>query len=329
MENPLVSILMVTYNHERFIARAIEGATQQETDFPFELVIGEDCSTDRTREIVSEYAERYPDVIRVITSDSNVGMRQNSIRTRRACRGKYISTCDGDDYWHNPTKLQKQADYLEDNPNCGLVFSDYNRYYLKTGKTVHNFFRSTNNIPPKNFNVFKRWGDSRTFCSMTPCTVMARTNLMTEILESDPYNRDDYCAGGDIAYSEIALISDVHYIDESFATYTVQIESACRSRDPKKLVKFNLSAAGAYLDIAKKHKQIDDMPAVTKNWVAACLRCAFWLYNPNLARKTLPHKNSFRKIDWLLYYGAVNRIANSVLRPVVSLNLLLRSYTQR
>src|SRR4030042_6002267 len=123
MTEPLVSVKMITYNHAPYIAQAIEGVLQQKTNFPFELVIGEDCSTDGTRAIVLEYQRKYSDIIRVITSDNNVGAYENIRRTSKACRGRYVAFCDGDDFWHDPSKLQKQTDYLETHPECGLVYS--------------------------------------------------------------------------------------------------------------------------------------------------------------------------------------------------------------
>lgn len=115
MPEPLVSVKMITYNHAPYIAQAIEGVLMQKTNFPFELVIGEDCSTDGTREIVFDYALRYPKVIRVVSSKNNVGMHENSARTAGSCQGKYIAYCEGDDYWVNSSKLQKQVDLLENN----------------------------------------------------------------------------------------------------------------------------------------------------------------------------------------------------------------------
>ncbi len=121
---PMVSIFSLAYNHEAFIEKAIESWLMQKTNFRFEAVIGEDNSTDNTRKIVFDYAERYPDIIRVVTSGSNVGMRENSVRTRAACTGKYIAFCEGDDYWIDPLKLQKQVDIMEANPNLSLCFHD-------------------------------------------------------------------------------------------------------------------------------------------------------------------------------------------------------------
>ncbi len=122
--SPLVSIMSLVYNHEAFIEKAIESWLMQKTNFKFEIVIGEDQSTDSTREIVFSYAEKYPDIIRIITSGSNVGMLANMMRTQAACRGKYIALCEGDDYWTDPLKLQKQVDFMEANPDFSICFHD-------------------------------------------------------------------------------------------------------------------------------------------------------------------------------------------------------------
>ncbi len=115
-EKPLVSVQTLTYNQAPFIRQCIEGVLMQITNFPFELVIGEDCSTDGTRAIVLEYAKKYPGIIRAITSDSNVGVVKNALRVKLACQGKYMASCEGDDYWIDPHKLQKQVDFLEAHP---------------------------------------------------------------------------------------------------------------------------------------------------------------------------------------------------------------------
>ncbi|NDV94856.1 glycosyltransferase [Dysgonomonas sp. 521] len=106
---------MITYNHEKFIAEAIEGVVMQKTDFPFELVIGEDCSTDNTRAICIEYQKKYPDIITLRLPETNQGMMLNWINNISSGRGKYIALCDGDDYWTDPYKLQKQVDFMEAN----------------------------------------------------------------------------------------------------------------------------------------------------------------------------------------------------------------------
>ncbi|OQX73022.1 MAG: hypothetical protein B6D61_13025 [Bacteroidetes bacterium 4484_249] len=124
MADPLVSVCMITYNHEPFIARTIESVLSQKTDFPFEVVIGEDFSTDGTRKICKKYQERYPQIIKLLNSDKNLGVNQNLIRTLKSCKGKYIATLEGDDYWTDPLKLQKQVDLLETHSKYNLCFTN-------------------------------------------------------------------------------------------------------------------------------------------------------------------------------------------------------------
>lgn len=124
MPTPMVTVRTITYQHAPFIRACIEGVLMQQTTFPVEYIIGEDFSKDGTREIVMEYAAKYPGRIRVMTADKNVGLRANARRTNLALRGKYSALCEGDDYWTDPLKLQKQVDFLEANPDHSLTYHD-------------------------------------------------------------------------------------------------------------------------------------------------------------------------------------------------------------
>lgn len=110
---PLVSVACITYNHETCIRDALEGFLMQVTDFPFEVIIGEDCSTDGTLHIVEEYRKRYPGIIKLLPSSKNLGIAGNFIRTVNAAKGEYIACCEGDDYWIDRAKLQQQVEFLE------------------------------------------------------------------------------------------------------------------------------------------------------------------------------------------------------------------------
>lgn len=122
---PLLSICCITYNHEAFLAKAIEGFLMQKTDFPFEIIIGEDFSKDNTKKIAFSYQYRFPEKIHIITSETNVGPVQNEYRALKACSGKYIAICEGDDYWTDPLKLQKQVNFLENHPGYSLTCHRY------------------------------------------------------------------------------------------------------------------------------------------------------------------------------------------------------------
>ena len=215
MTEPLVSVKMLAYNHAPYIAQAIEGILQQKTNFPFELVIGEDCSTDGTREIVFEYQKKYPDIIRVITSDQNVGTKKNGYRTLKACRGKYVALCEGDDYWHNPLKLQKQVDYLESHLECGLVYSSFDVYDVSSKKRINDYIKYRNWEMPVNPSVsdFILGRDEGGIGSgITACTVMIRRTLYEQIVEADPYihQSEEFLLGDLQIWAGIAYMSHMH-----------------------------------------------------------------------------------------------------------------------
>ncbi len=136
--NPLVSITVATYQHENYIKQCLDGILMQITNFPIEIIIGEDQSTDSTRSICIEYAENHKDKIRLFlrsreTSQYHDGKgnficRFNGIWNRMSARGKYLAMCEGDDYWTDPYKLQKQVDFLESNPTFSL---SYHNVYFK------------------------------------------------------------------------------------------------------------------------------------------------------------------------------------------------------
>lgn len=116
---PKVSVVMITYNHEAFIAEAIEGVLMQVADFPIEFIIADDCSTDGTHEIVQDLINNHPKAKRVnfTRHSNNMGIMPNFIWALQQVNGKYIALCEGDDYWTDPLKLQKQVDILEQNNN--------------------------------------------------------------------------------------------------------------------------------------------------------------------------------------------------------------------
>jgi len=117
---PLVSVRILTYNHERWIAQAIESVLMQKCDFEFEIVIGEDCSEDRTRDICLDYQKKFPHLIRVLHSEANVGIERNSLRSNVRLRGEFVCPFEGDDYWLDERKLQKQVDLMRKHADATL-----------------------------------------------------------------------------------------------------------------------------------------------------------------------------------------------------------------
>ena len=143
---PTVSVCIPTYNHEAFVARALDGALMQQTDFAVEIVIGDDGSTDGAAAIIQTYAERFPDRIRAFLHPHNLGPahprefagRTNVLSLFAACEGEFIALCEGDDYWTDPLKLQKQVDFLRKNPVYSLCHHNV-RVIYEDGSPGHLF----------------------------------------------------------------------------------------------------------------------------------------------------------------------------------------------
>jgi len=138
-----VSVCCITYNQEKYIAQAIEGFLLQKTDFQIEILIGEDYSTDNTRQIIQSYQNKHPDLIKILSGEKNAGGVKNLLNVLKNAKGKYLAFCDGDDYWTDASKLQKQVDFLRDNQDF-VACSHYSRVIDDKDETC---YVATNIIP--------------------------------------------------------------------------------------------------------------------------------------------------------------------------------------
>jgi len=326
-KTPLVSVKMLTYNHEPYIAQAIGGVLIQETDFPIELVIGEDCSTDGTRKIVFDYQKKHPDIIRVITSDHNVGMHKNSKRVTKACRGKYIAFCEGDDYWHHPKKLQMQVDYLESYPECGLVHSDVAWYDVSTEKRIPSYYHQYKNRSKNEDNVLKRMIVNE--YRVITCSAVFSREMLEEIYKTCPFEfSEKFLMGDKQLWIEIAYRSKVEYIDEPLATHNVLPESASQSKDCNKLFLFYKSAMDISLHYAKKYGGNDSMELsrkAIKVYMRPLLSIACRGCMPNKGKEVhelaQQYQVAFDPVSYSYFVGSRNIVASYLVRILV---LLLR-----
>jgi glycosyltransferase involved in cell wall biosynthesis len=143
---PKVSVCMITYNHAGFIAAALDSALMQRTSFDYEIVVGEDCSTDRTREIIKDYQKHWPSRVKPLFRQENVGMQRNGKETLEACRGEYVAFLEGDDYWTDPNKLQLQVEYLDRHRDCAFVHHPVSHVHWPSKEFVGEF-------PPARYRV--------------------------------------------------------------------------------------------------------------------------------------------------------------------------------
>lgn len=149
-ERPLVSVVMITYKHERYLKDAIDGVLMQQTDFDYELLIGNDASPDRTREICLDYQRRYPEKVRVLWAAENVKVGANIRRCHARCRGDYIAYCEGDDFWTDPRKLQKQIDAIRRTDAVACVA--FSNWHYPDGRDVPSLYEATPFVTGEDFS---------------------------------------------------------------------------------------------------------------------------------------------------------------------------------
>ncbi len=223
-----VSVSIVTYNQEAFIAETIESALMQKTNFDFEIVIGEDCSTDRTRDIVLEYQKNYPDKIRLILRRENIGMNPNFFDTIAQCRGEYVALLDGDDIWTDNGKLQKQAGLLDSDKSLAMCFHNVNVEYAGTGRKTHPFHTSEmghevcSPVPQQISAIEKIIAGN----FIQTCSVMFRNKLFGEA----PEWLNELNIGDWPLHILNAQYGKIGYIDEIMASYRVHPKSVWTSQ---------------------------------------------------------------------------------------------------
>ena len=226
MKAPLISICMICYNVEAFLGEAIQGVLQQKTEFPIELILGDDCSTDETLKIAHEYAAKYPDMIRVLAFKENLGIAGNTARTLEECHGKYVAICDSDDAWSDPLKLQKQVEFLEQNPDYGIVYTDV-QTISETGVPIAD--PDIEGIRPlySEGDVFFQLLEGNFICNST--TVYRRELLNGHSIDpARNYFVQDY-----IMWLQISSRAKVHYLPEKTTLYRKHSRSVTNNAGTK------------------------------------------------------------------------------------------------
>lgn len=155
----MVTIRCIAYNQEKYIRDCLEGFVMQKTNFRFEAIVHDDASTDGTAAIIKEYAEKYPDIIKPILETENQYSKHDGSLQRimdEACKGKYLAFCEGDDYWTDPLKLQKQVDFLESHPDCSLCFHNAVMHW-EDGRAEDALFSHVENRIYTGVEIFQNW----------------------------------------------------------------------------------------------------------------------------------------------------------------------------
>lgn len=229
---PIASVLVLAYNHGPYIREALEGVIRQEFDGSFEVLVGDDASSDETGAIALEFAERYPGLVKVISRVHNVGMHANHADLVFRAQGEFIAYCEGDDYWHARDKLQRQVDFLRTHPAVGAVHADFDRI-VPAGRGWKRLSRA-------NATLGRSVPEGDVFAALLKgnfiqtCTLCVRTALVRRHLHSG-LPIADYPVGDWPLCIHVARYSEISYLDESLAVYRQVDGSAMNSGHASRL----------------------------------------------------------------------------------------------
>ena len=243
----VVSIQCLVYNHEPYLRQCLEGFVMQKTNFRFEAIVHDDASTDKSADIIREYAEKYPDIIKPIYEEENQyskkqpGLIGRIMSAAMSPSSKYIAICEGDDYWIDPLKLQKQVDYMETHPECGLVYTNSRIFNQSTG-----MFSDVNFPKQTDFNGLLV--ESVIF-TLTTCYKREFDLRYSQEIQVDP----NWLMGDTPLWLFIAAQGPIKYLTDVTSVYRVLENSASHSNDINKTIRFCLSSYDIRIYFAKKY----------------------------------------------------------------------------
>ncbi|GEM_PF-784066 len=275
--NPVVSVLMLTYNHGPYLAEAIEGVVNQKTDFPVELLIGEDCSKDNTLQVARDYQKRYPQIIRVLHACPNSGVAENFRRLIRACKGEFAAFCEGDDYWIDQRKLADQIALIRDNAEISIVHADH--------VVRHDFWGRRFIVQPR--GRYADYSDKgylagdiseKCFGGLVThtSTVLCRSQHLKEYLAIDLAKSLGF-AYDCCVVNYLALRGQAAYLDRPVSAYRITPGSMMRSgaRGNQKMA---VEIRDFFMKFAAKHhKYVGRRDAIYKDYTLTILKSAFRL----------------------------------------------------
>lgn len=216
VSRPVVSVVMTAYNHASFIKQSIDGVLAQVTPFPVELIVAEDCSQDTTREIAVELQRLHPEMIRVVTGAANIGGPANFRRAIKRARGRYVALCEGDDYWVDPTKLEKQVAMLDADTGLGAVHTDFAHTIELFGRwrTIERFQRHFRRQVPSG-EIFDQLilGNF-----IQTCTLCVRNALVSEFLRHPLSSRGNPVGDWPLCLF-VSARANIAYVDTPTAVY--------------------------------------------------------------------------------------------------------------
>ena len=269
----VVSIRCLTYNHAPYIRQCLDGFVMQKTNFRFEAIVHDDASTDGTQDIIREYEKKYPDIIKPIYEkenqyskhDGSLGRIMNSAMSPSS---KYIAVCEGDDFWTDPYKLQKQVDYLETHPECGLVHTKHKKLVEETGEFKDGWAEETD---------FEKNLIRNRICTLTTCY---RSYFLVDYAKE--IQRSPNWPMGDAPFWLFIMSQATSkLIPDETGVYRVRRESASHSDNIEKNIRFLLGGFDMKLYFIKKYHK-EEYQRINAVYVVKELKRLSYLYNKSI-----------------------------------------------
>ncbi len=304
-DTPLVSVRCITYNHEPYIAQALDGFLMQKTNFPFEVVVHDDASTDKTADIIREYQAKFPKIIKPIYETENQYSKHDGSLVRivnAALKGKYVAFCEGDDYWIDENKLQMQVDFLEKNPEYGMCYTKAKQFLQEKKKFTKRSFGSKE----RSFEELLQKGNN-----IPTLTVCIRKMIMENYQQEIHPENKGWLMGDYPLWLYCAHESRVKFLDYTTSVYRVLENSASHSVSISKIMEFKKSSYAVCNFFSEKffNKKIT------------------WNYNVQLANVLFFSKKDERlTIKKLLRNEKINNINMLIHKCTVSFKLLFIVY---
>ena len=322
--NVVVSVAIVTYNHEKFIAQAIESALNQQTDFRYEIVVGDDASSDSTFNICCRYKNEFPDKIKLVRSNTNRGLVWNYLQVLNECSGKYIAILEGDDYWTDRAKLRKQIEILEHDCEVGLVHTD-NDQLTREGLIIKSY-KKTRGIKPVNGYVYESLLKRNFIASLTVCF---RKELFDRYVDFEKFLEEKLTTIDYPLWLELSFHSKVCYINESTAVYRILGTSLTNNRDFDKMEKYyNNGRRMKKYFVEKYGSDYFDNKKVDFQYDSGLLKWAIILKNRNKALEYLgkikSNKFTFNLLFLLLKINPIFDLSSFIMNNSKRLKLSFR-----
>jgi glycosyltransferase involved in cell wall biosynthesis len=220
---PLISVIVTSFNQEKTIVQTLDSIICQECNFPFEIIIGDDYSTDSTRKLILYYQKRFPEKVKPLFQKSNSGVAANFVSCVRRAKGKFVAICAADDFWHNPAKLQLQVNFFETNPGYGLLYTDYDRLNIHKSKIVKSYLKTSGKTIYEGDGLINYF-----FRGKVPAltlTVMFRKELFDKYIPADDYIRLKFPLEDWPTWLILSKYTKIAYLPVSTATYRYGHES--------------------------------------------------------------------------------------------------------